>query len=578
MIAISQELSEALKAAVSPLLPSGSSPSFEVKACQDARFGDYQANIAMSLGKTLGKPPREVAQEIISKLKVDELCEKVDIAGAGFINFHLKKDLVENQLKSMSEDSNQGICKVANPKKIIIDFSSPNTAKSMHVGHIRSTFLGDALARTTRAIGHDVITDNHIGDWGTQFGFIIYGYKTFLNKQALESSPIAEYERLYKESYALSQKDPTVRDAARNELAKLQSGDPTNVQIWKEISTLSIQEFKKTYERLGVSFDHWLGESFYNPWLAEVVTELLKLNIAEKSEGAVCVFFRENEKLKDGAPLIIQKSDGAFLYGTTDLATIRYRMNEFKADELVYVTDSRQQLHFTHFFSAAQKWFSALNRPLPELRHVTFGTVLGPDKKPLKARSGDALKLSELLEEAESRSLKIIEEKAPELTTEERTHAAKTIGIGALKYADLCQNRDLDYVFDWNKLLALQGNTAPYLIYAYVRIRSIFRSVPSYGHGMPCPYTLSTPEEIALGKHLIQFSDIVHAVLHDYRPHLLTNYLYELAVRFSKFYEACPVLKADEPTRSSRLALCDLTARTLKKGLNLLGIETLEKM
>ncbi len=563
-------LAEAIRSIVSAASPSHAA----VTPCHDARFGDYQSNVAMALGKKLGKPPREVAQQIISGLKVDDVCSKVDIAGAGFINFHLRTEFVARQLVEMAADSRNGIAPAAQPRRIILDFSSPNTAKSMHVGHIRSTFLGDALARIARAVGHAVITDNHLGDWGTNFGMLIYGYKHRLDRAALARSPIAEFERLYREINAASQSDKSILDAARKELALLHAGDAENLKIWKEITDFSLLEFNKTYQHLGVTFDHTLGESFYNPMLQGVVDELKKLGVAELSEGATCVFFRDDPALKDAAPMIIQKSDGAFLYATTDLATVRYRVNEWKSDEILYVTDARQQLHFKQLFAAATKW---MGKEKPELKHIVFGSILGPDKKPIKSRSGDPIKLTELLDEAEARARKIIGEKNPELTKEEQSHAARVIGIGALKYADLCQNRDLDYVFDWNKLLALQGNTAPYLIYAYVRVRSIFRKADSNNISSN-RFQLQAPEELSLAKHLIQFSDAVHPILEDYRPHLLTSYLYELAVRFSRFFEACPVLKAEEPIRAERLALCDITARTLKTGLNLLGIETLEKM
>lgn len=561
----------------------GDQPPPPVTPCHDARFGDYQSNVAMSLGKKLGKAPRDVAGEIISKLKVDDLCGKVDVAGAGFINFHLAPAFVTRQVVEMAGDARHGIASVSKPRRIVVDFSSPNTAKAMHVGHIRSTFLGDALARIARGVGHPVITDNHLGDWGTNFGMIIHGYKTRLDPKALDADPIAEFERLYVTVKAASEADPAVLQSARQELARLHAGDAENGRIWKEITRLSLVEFENAYTRLGVKFDHTLGESFYNPMLQGVVDELKKLGVAEMSEGATCIFFRDDAALKDVAPMIVQKSDGAFLYATTDLATVRYRVQEWKSEEILYVTDARQRDHFRQVFSAVKKWSGAAGSTFPgaatpSLKHVVFGSILGPDRKPFKTRSGGAVKLTELLDEAESRARKIIEEKNPDLDEAERAHAARVIGIGAVKYADLSQNRDLDYVFDWNKLLALQGNTAPYLIYAYVRMRSILRSGGATLPSAESLRALAAPEELSLAKHLIQFSDAVHAVLEDHRPHLLTTYLYELAARYSQFYEACPVLKAEEPMRSARLGLCDLTSSVLRSGLNLLGIGTLEKM
>jgi arginyl-tRNA synthetase len=346
-----------------------------------------------------------------------------------------------------------------------------------------------------------------------------------------------------------------------------------------------MEEFNEAYGRMGVKFDHCLGESFYNPMLQKVVDELTRLKLAEESEGAHCIFFRDISELRNAAPMIVQKADGAFLYASTDLATVLYRTTEWKADEILYVTDARQQLHFKQLFAAVERWFAKRGGEgrTPVMKHVVFGSILGADKKPIKTRSGESIKLSELLDEAEERALKIVQEKNPELSEDEKKQAARVIGIGALKYADLSQNRNLDYVFDWDKLLSLQGNTAPYLIYAYVRIRSIFRKGSS-GEGdgkspsAPSSFALETNEEQALAKHLIRFGDTVLSVLEDYRPHLLTTYLYDLACKFSRFYEACPVLKAGEPTRSERLALCDLTSRVMKRGLGLLGIDTLERM
>lgn len=576
MTSTSEILLSALQEATKGLPPAGKTIECSVTACHDARFGDFQTNVAMTAGKLLGKNPRDLAQEIIGCLKVDHVCSKVEIAGAAFINFTLKPEFVSSSLQELRIDKANGILPTKGPRRVVVDFSSPNIAKSMHVGHIRSTFLGDSIARIARAVGHQVITDNHLGDWGTGFGMLIYGLKHILNRDALAASPIAEYERIYKEIFALTKTDEVVLAASRSELAKLQAGDPENLKIWKEISDRSLEELGKAYGLMGVSFDHQLGESFYNPMLGDIVAELQSLGVAQESEGAICVFFPDIPDLKDAAPMMVQKSDGAALYATTDLATLRYRVQEWKTEDIIYVTDSRQQLHFKQLFAATKRWFSKLGKTPPALHHVYFGTILGADKKPIKTKSGESIKLTELLNEAEIRALKIIQEKNPDLSPEEQRNISKVIGIGALKYADLCQNRNLDYVFEWEKLLALQGNTAPYLIYAYVRIRSIFRTAEAPAGKVD--FHLATPEELAFAKHLLQFSDTVHAVLVDHRPHILTAYLYDLASKFSKFYEACPVIKAEEPTRSSRLALCDVAARTLKTGLNLLGIETLERM
>ncbi|MCC7519053.1 MAG: arginine--tRNA ligase [Verrucomicrobiae bacterium] len=582
-------LSQALSSALDAACPDHPVAAPTVGPCQDPRFGDYQSNAAILAAAALKRPPRELAEAVVGALKAESLCAKVEVAGPGFINFHLLPFRIAALLSEMADDPCCGIPPAEKPKRIVVDFSSPNTAKAMHVGHIRSTFLGDALARIARAVGHEVITDNHLGDWGTQFGMLIHGYRRFLDREAEKKDPVTEFERLYRLVSAQAEAEASTREAARRELAALHAGDPENLRIWKEIADLSFTEFEKTYRRLGVRFDHHLGESFYNPQLPGVVEELCRLGIAEESEGAVCIFFRNDPALKDVAPMIVRKKDGAFLYATTDLATVRHRVREWKAEEMLYVTDARQQLHFKQVFSAAARWAAAPGNTLlpsldarpPALRHIVFGTILGADKKPIKTRTGNPIKLTDLLDEAESRALGMIEERNPELTPSARPAAARAIGIGAVKYADLSQNRNLDYVFDWKKLLALQGNTAPYLIYAYVRIRSIFRqdgAAEAATEALETTSVLSHETELALAKKLIQFGDAVHSVLDDCRPHLLANYLYDLATRFSRFYEACPVLKAPEPERAARLFLCGLTARTLRRGLDLLGIETIEEM
>jgi len=487
----------------------------------------------------------------------------------------------------------------------VIDFSSPNVAKPMHVGHIRSTILGDCLARTLRLLGHRVITDNHIGDWGTQFGKLLVGWKKHLDPAALKTDPISEMERLYKFVNAASETDEKILEAARQELVKLQSGDAENLKIWHEMIALSQKQFDTIYGRLGVKFDHSLGESFYNPRLKPLVDELVAKGIARESEGAIAIFFDAMPQLKD-QPALIRKSDGGFNYTTSDLATLSYRLETWRPDEIIYVTDGRQQLHFQQVFAAFRKWQSVLSearaprdperrgrRGAPpsenevKLAHVWFGSILGEDGKPFKTRSGETVKLADLLDEAEERALKIVSVKNPDLPEAQRREIARVIGLGAVKYADLLPNRQSDYVFSWDKLLALNGNTAPYLQYAYTRIRSIFRksdvasALRADGSAHSADSTtlaLSAPEEIVLARHLLNFGLTLEAVAEEYRPNFLCNYLYELAGKFTSFYENCPVLKADDATRASRLALCDLTARVLKQGLDVLGIETVEQM
>jgi arginyl-tRNA synthetase len=504
-------------------------------------------------------------------LNVSDLSEPPKIEGAGFINFTLRSDVVASRVTDLLQDDRLGVERTTAPRRIVVDFGSPNVAKPMHVGHIRSMVLGDSLARIASFLGHEVIRDNHIGDWGTQFGMVIYGWKNFLDRDALARDPIAELVRIYKETNERSATDPTVREAARQELVKLQAHEKENFSIWQECVALSQQEFEKAYQILDVHYNIQHGESFYNDRLPAVVERLLKTGLAEISEGAVCIFFRDIAELAE-RPAIIRKRDGGFNYATTDIATVDYRINELKADAVWIETGAPQQLHFRQIFEIARReGYKA------EFHHITHGSVLGEDRKLMKTRSGETVPLRELLEEAIARARKIIEQKNPDLSEAEKNDVAKTIGIGAIKYSDLSQYRMTDYVFSWDRMLSLQGNTAPYLQNAYVRIRSIFRKAGETVSST-AKIILSEPAELQLAKRLTQFAEIVPSVLNDFRPNVLANYLFELANSFHTFYEACPVLKADEPTRKSRLALSELTARTLRRGLDLLGIQVPEKM
>ena len=558
----------------------------ELTQATDPRFGDYQTNVALVLGKERGEKPRGLAEKIVADLDVAQLCEQVLVAGAGFINFTLRSAAIEKQTLDVLRDERLGVAETDSPQRIVIDFGSPNVAKPMHVGHIRSTLLGDALARVAEFLGHEVIRDNHIGDWGTQFGMVIYGWKNLLDRQALQRNPLAEIVRIYKETNERASSDPHVRDACRQELVKLQAGNKINVDIWNECVAFSMQDFERIYKLLDVHYDMQCGESFYHDRLPGVVDRLLKAGVAEISEGAVVVFFRDDPELAD-KPLIIRKRDGGFNYATTDLATVDYRINELKADAIWYVVGAPQSLHFRQIFTIARREGYAAN-----LRHIIFGSVLGDDRKLMKTRSGENVPLRELLEEACKRAQKIIDEKNPDLSDEEKSDIAEKIGIGAVKYADLSQYRTTDYIFSWDRMLSLHGNTAPYLQNAYVRIRSIFRKAGEHtvagiadaGPGSPTPATTTTaltlkdPAELDLAKRLCQFGEIVPQVLNGFRPNILANYLFELANSFHAFYEACPVLKSEEPARGSRLALCDLTGRVLQRGLDLLGIKVPERM
>jgi arginyl-tRNA synthetase len=573
-------IEERLQAAVKAVLPDADTSTVLVRPCPDPKFGDYQSNALMSLAKARKMNPRQMAAHVVAKLDVSDFCEPVEIAGAGFLNFRLKPMAVAEALHSAARGEHLFFEKSSAPRTVVVDFSSPNVAKPMHVGHIRSTILGDSLARVLRLLGHKVITDNHIGDWGTQFGKLIVGWKRHLDQAALKADPIAEMERLYKLVNAASETDATVLEEARQELVKLQKGDEENLRIWREMIALSQIQFDTVYGRLDIKFDHTLGESFYNARLQPIVDELRQKEIARESEGAIIVPFDDNPQLKNN-PAIIQKSDGAFNYSTTDLATLAHRLGNWHPNEIIYVTDGRQQLHFQQLFAAFRRWHP---EAMVKLAHVWFGSILGEDGKPFKTRSGEIVKLADLLNEAEERAFKVVSDKSPELSEAQRREIGRVIGLGAIKYADLLPNRQSDYVFSWDKMLALHGNTAVYLLYAYARIRSIFRKgnlkssnqSPVTNH--QSPINLAAPQELAIAKHLLNFGLILEAVADEYRPNFLCNYLYELAGHFTAFFENCPVLKAEPEIRASRLLLIDLTAKVLKQGLSVLGINTLEQM
>ncbi len=568
-------------------LPENFTPA--VVLASDTRYGDYQSNAPMVLAKQLRANPRALAQQVVDALEVSDLCEKISIDGPGFLNFTLSADALAAHLLKATGDDHLGVPPAAAPRTVVVDFSAPNIAKPMHVGHIRSTIIGDCLARVARFAGHKVITDNHIGDWGTQFGMILHGWKTLLDPAALDANPIAELLRLYKAVNAQTKADPAVLDTCRQELVKLQQGDAGNLAIWQRCVDLSLAQLRVIYGKLGVHFDHFLGESFYNDKLAPLVENLLAQNIAEISDGAVCVFFRDNEALAD-KPCLIRKSDGGFLYATTDLATIDHRVNEWRADAIWYVVGAPQELHFRQIFAAARK-----RGQQADLVHIAFGSILGQDGKMFRTRSGESVGLIEVLDEAIERAAVVVANREG-FSDDEKAAIAGTIGIGAVKYAELSQNRLTDYKFSWDKMLSLQGNTAPYLINAYVRTRAIFRKLESGATGSDsgatgsvapssasaseplAPPTLTEPAERALALKLAQFAEAVHDVLEDHRPNLLANYLYELANAYHSFYEACPVLRSEGSVRATRLLLCDTTSRVLKTGLGLLGINVTDRM
>ncbi|MCH8475167.1 MAG: arginine--tRNA ligase [Opitutales bacterium] len=552
----------------------------------DPRFGDFQANGVLPFAKKQKTNPRALAGKLVDALPKSDLAEKgvtLEIAGPGFINIRLGPEFLLQWLSTYQskEDLSQGASALYRGRKMVVDFSSPNTAKQMHVGHIRSMVIGESIARLLDFCGAEVIRDNHLGDWGTPMGKVLLGYRRFLDREALEKDALEELERLYKKVNALGEEDPKILDEARAELVRLQNKEPDSYKLWQEIIAINEKALERIYQLLDIRFDHHLGESFYEDKLEPVYRELSELKISEESQGAQVVFHPEHPRFKS-QPFIIRKSDGASNYATTDLATALYRVEEWKADGLVYVTDGRQQDHFQQLFLTVEKWFSKTSRPIPKMSHVWFGTILGEDGKAIKTRSGDPIRLKDLLREAEERALRIVREKNPDLPMEESQKIAQTVGIAAIKYADLSQNRTSDYVFAWDKLLSFDGNTAPYLLYAVARIHSIFSKadISPYDDGdtvgEASPF--ETPQELALARKLTAFSPVLAQTTNDLRPHYLCTYLFELATEFSAFYNADKVLTADPKVRSRRILLCRRTLLFMETGLHLLGVQTLKKM
>jgi len=566
-----------LRNAFATATPAGGAPEVfagAVRVSTDPKFGDYQANGCMGLAKALKKNPRELAHQVSAKVVLSPVAGEPEVAGPGFLNVRLNDAWIAETLQELIADDRLGIEPISPAKTIVIDYSSPNVAKPMHVGHIRSTVIGESLARILTAVGHRVIRDNHLGDWGSQFGMILWGWKNHRDESAFAADPVHELSRLYRLAQEkIKEGAEGVEEATRAETAKLHAGDAENRALWTRFMPECLKALHAVYDRLGVRFDHELGESFYDPMLASVVADLEQKGLAVESDGALVVFV---EGIK--APFIVRKRDGAYNYATTDLATIKYRVDTWNADESLYVVDSRQADHFKQLFAVARKW--GYNRI--ELEHVAFGSILGKDRRPFKTRAGDVVGLESLLDEAASEARKVVDENSPHLDEPERARVAQAVGLGAIKYADLSQNRLSDYVFDWQKMLAMNGNTGAYLQYAYARIRSIFRkgeiTPDSIRQARPA-ILLSNPAERALGLRILRLSETLQLAAQEHKANVLTDYLFDLANAFSSFFEECPVLKAESPERrDSRLALCDLTARTLKFGLELLGIDVVERM
>lgn len=559
---------------VDPILVTASNP----------KFGDFQANVALSLSKKLGMQPRAIASAIVEKLDISDICEPPEIAGPGFINLKLQTSYLEAQLNAIKADSRLGVPTAKNPQKEIVDFSSPNIAKEMHVGHLRSTIIGDCIARILEFRGHDVLRLNHVGDWGTQFGMLIT-YLREVYPEALTTAnalDIGDLVTFYRQAKQRFDADEAFQETARQEVVRLQAGAEDTLHAWKLLCEQSRKEFQIIYDLLDIKLIE-RGESFYNSFLPAVVEDLETAGLVEENQGAKCVFLdgftnREGEPL----PLIVQKSDGGYNYATTDLAALRYRIQEDQAKRIIYVTDEGQANHFSQFLQVAKKanW-------IPDdvkIVHVPFGLVLGEDGKKFKTRSGDTVRLRDLLDEAVSRTRADLEarlkEEGREETEEFINNVANVVGISAVKYADLSQNRTSNYVFSYDKMLSLKGNTAPYMIYAYVRTQGISRegNIDFANLGDNAKIVLREDTEFTLAKHLLQLDEVIGEVEQDLLPNRLCDYLYNLSDKFNKFYENCPVLKSEEPVRTSRLMLCDLTARTLKLGLDMLGIRVLERM
>lgn len=568
---------ERIRAAFAASTPEGGDArafASAVRPSGDPKFGDYQANGCMALGKALGISPRELAQAVAARVDLAPMAGRPEVAGPGFLNVRLSDEWISRTLGDLLIDEKLGINPPAHPKTVVVDYSSPNVAKPMHVGHVRSTVIGESLSRIFKALGHKVIGDNHLGDWGSQFGMILWGWKNHRDEAAFAAEPVTELARLYRLAQdRIKAGDAQVEQAARAETVKLHAGDAENRALWTRFMPHCLRALDAVYERLGVKFDVALGESFYDPMLESVVADLEAKGLAVPSEGATVVF-TEGSK----APFMVRKSDGAYNYATTDLATIRYRVETWNPDLVLYVVDHRQGDHFKQLFAVAKRW----GYDRVELEHVAFGTILGTDRRPFKTREGDVVGLESLLDEGVAEARKVIDENSPDLDDAQRRRVSEAVGLGAIKYADLSQNRSSDYVFDWKKMLAMNGNTGAYLQYAYARIQSIFRKgglTPEAVRAQKPAIFLDHPAERALGLRLLRLPETLELAALELKPNILADYLFDLANSFSTFFEECPVLKAESTERrDSRLALGDLTARTLKFGLDLLGINVIDRM
>lgn len=570
MLRIEKYIEEVFYNAIHKAFPEKEVKPLEITIATNEKFGDFQTNFAMMNSKIIGGNPRKIAEELVNNIPENEVIEKLEIAGPGFINIFLKDSFVSKYVGLMTSEKYE-FKELDTHGDIIIDYSSPNIAKRMHIGHLRSTIIGDSVKRLCNFLGYHTVADNHIGDWGTQFGKLIVGYHNWLDKEAYEKNPIEELEKVYVEFTKQSEEHPELEDIAREELKKLQDGDEENYKLWQEFIKVSLQEYNKLYTRMGIHFDTYYGESFYHPIMPSVVEELVEKGLAVEDQGAKVVFFDEKDNLH---PCIVQKKDGAFLYSTSDIATIKFRRENYDVNKIIYLTDERQQDHFKQFFKITEM----LGWDIEKV-HIWFGIMRFADGV-FSTRKGNVIRLEQLLDEGKKRALEIIEEKNPNLSAEEKDNIAEVVGVGAIKYADLSQNRQSPIIFEWDKILSFEGNTAPYLQYSYARIQSILRKAEEIGKPLNEKFDMKISEkaERNLATYLTLFPTMALRAGEAYKPNLLTDYLFELAKKFNTFYNSCPILNQEDDVLFSRLVLIDRVAKTLKTGLDLLGINTVNRM
>lgn len=563
-------VTHAVRQAVEQEFPGATTP--EVTRTQDLKFGDYQSNAAMHLAKPAKRNPREVASQLASTIPWQDFAEAPEIAGPGFINFRLSQSFLEQQVAAIAKDPRGGVGLAADPQTVVLDYSSPNVAKRLHVGHLRSTIIGEAMKRILAFLGHKAIADNHVGDWGTQYGLLITAFRRWADEEALKADPIGHLEALYQKASATAKEDPEFASEGRRELAKLHQGDPENLALWKRFVDLSRADVEELYDLLDVKFDYWLGESFYHEYLDDLVKRLEAEGLAREDQGALVIFFEGDAELEE-TPFLIRKQDGAFLYSTTDLATLEYRLAEWKPDRILYFVDRRQSLHFKQLFAAARR----MGIETVELEHISFGSIMNKEGRPLKTREGGTPSLRTLLQEGVDAARDLLKANRPDFSEAQIERVAKAVGIGAIKYADLSQNRNTDYKFDLAKMIAFEGDTGPYLQYTYARISSIFRKLETPWEA-PQAISLTHPDEIALARHLVRFEETLAKAGETCMPNYLCDYLFNLAKSYSTFYTNCPILKSEGEVKETRLALCRAVQHQLAAGLTALGIEPLEEM